>query len=306
MPSGIRLNQLEVNQVFITPITIEVFLYGILYVIATLVFFTLATISISLDLALRYNALTEQDTATFLKIRLGPYYIFIIASMLSDAMMLILEVLAVKTSSAEGGGGTLISTADATVVFTNQVYGCATLAENIVLTGLMAGRVWWLERRMKNILTAGKKRKVSQSLLGPIENFLIFLCRLQSGVLNPIFLSIWVGAVYSPILASFQLTPCALTQIFGISSTLIVLSIGIGIASNSQSPMSDEENRALVYENPEESVSNIEIPGLANGLIHPDHPIVQDRVHPSTDTIQPFSLKYDHDAITEPMKAEHL
>jgi len=141
--------------------------------------------------------------------------------------------MAVKSSGFEGAQ---LSTASVTAMFTSQIYGSVTLAENIVLTGLMAGRVWWLERRMKNILIAGKnKPKVSQSLLGPI---------LQSGALNPIFLSIWVAAAYSPTLDSIQLlTPCALTQIVGISSTLIVLSIGIGLASDSRSRMFDEENQ---------------------------------------------------------------
>ncbi|KAF9062335.1 hypothetical protein BDP27DRAFT_1428040 [Rhodocollybia butyracea] len=188
MSFQIQISQQALNEIFIIPITIEVFLYGIfvvlfslslyvfrtkvmpgmLYVIATLIFFTLATISIPVDLVGRYDGVTsdsiQQETDVW-KIQSVPYFIF-------------------------------------------------------AVTGL------------------------------------------QSGALNPIFLSIWVAAAYLPAEPSlhFFLTPCALTQVFGISSTIIVLSIGIGLASDSRTRVFDEENQAgLVSENLEESDSYAEI-----------------------------------------------
>ncbi|KAF9062343.1 hypothetical protein BDP27DRAFT_1336803 [Rhodocollybia butyracea] len=279
---------------------------GTLYVIVTLVFFTLATISISLDLAWRSLGGTNDDFSTQISTEVGPYYIFVIAGMLSDAMMIhrcyrlwnsrksviilpllgligisitwiVFEAMAVKSSTSEEEQ---FSTASVTAMFTSQIYGSVTLAENIVLTGLMAGRVWWLERRMKTILIVGKnKPKISQSLLGPI---------LQSGALNPIFLSIWVAAAYSPALDSVQLlTPCALTQIVGISSTLIVLSIGIGLASDSRSRVFDEENQSS--EDREESDLSTKT--------------MQTSICPSPDTIQPFTLTHGHDdSVREPLR----
>ncbi|KAF9062336.1 hypothetical protein BDP27DRAFT_1428041 [Rhodocollybia butyracea] len=295
---------------------------GMLYVIATFIFFTLATISIPLDLVGRsmgfFANLETQEGVDIFRVESVPYYIFAIAGIFSDAMMIhrcyrlwnsrksviilpllgliaicILEVLSLKEDLLDPFVGaateTTIETTEATTMFTSRIYGCASLAENIILTGLMAGRVWWLERRMKSILIAGKtesKAQVSQSLLGPI---------LQSGALNPIFLSIWVATAYLqlPGQTSLQfLTPCALTQVFGISSTLIVLSIGIGLASDSRTHMFDEENQSrLISKNLEESDSYTEI--------------TQDGVRPSIDSIQPFALKYDHDALSEPLRPEH-
>ncbi|KAF9058429.1 hypothetical protein BDP27DRAFT_1454078 [Rhodocollybia butyracea] len=346
--SQLQITQQELNEQFIIPITIEVFLYGIfvvlfgssiyifrkkvmpgmLYVIATLIFFILATISIPLDLGGRSIGFTsvsiQQDTDAW-KIQSVPYYIFAIAGILSDAMMIhrcyrlwnsrksviilpllgligicitwiVLEVLAVKDLprdeflGPEADFEAAATTANTTDMFTSAIYGCASLAENITLTGLMAGRVWWLERRMKNTLVAGKtgsKTRVSQSLLGPI---------LQSGALNPVFLSIWVAAAYSPLLSlRFLLTPCALTQVFGISSTLIVLSIGIGLDSDSRTRMFDEENQSqLVSEVLEDSDSYSET--------------MHNYMRPSTESTQPFDLKYDQDALssmTEPLRPEH-
>ncbi|KAF9065692.1 hypothetical protein BDP27DRAFT_1424562 [Rhodocollybia butyracea] len=259
---------------------------GMLYVIATLIFFTLATISISLALAWRSSSslseVTKKEPITQVNIQAGSFYIFVIAGMLSDAMMIhrcyrlwdskksviilpllgligifitwiVFEVLAIKNSSREGfDAKTQLEIANTTThMFIDQMYGGVTLAENIILTGLIAGRVWWLEHTMNNILIMGKnKTKASHSLLGPIA-------------LNPIFLTLWVAAAYSPALSSLQLlTPCALTQIVGISSTLIVVSIGIGLSSESgfRSHMFDEEHQtSLARENIEESDPNTRI-----------------------------------------------
>ncbi|KAF9058855.1 hypothetical protein BDP27DRAFT_1432141 [Rhodocollybia butyracea] len=321
---------------FIVPIAVELFLYGIflvlfsfsvyvvrkrvmpgiLYVIATLIFFTLATISISLDLAWRSSdgpvltgipllggaVIIKQST---LNLEPGPYYIFFIAGLLSDAMMIhrcyrlwnsrksviifplfILIgifitwiVLLVARLIVDPPGKPYYNAGSELADTTKSVYELyvlVTLVENLVLTGLMAGRVWWLDHKMKKILVGDKnKRRVSRSLLGPI---------LQSGALTPISLILWfiVDSVGSPVLlGNFFLTPCALTQIMGIASTLIVVSIGLGVDSDSQSHMSDEENQSAILV-------------LDSRELHPStRNAMQVQDCPSTDTIQPFSLKYD-------------
>ncbi|KAF9039401.1 hypothetical protein BDP27DRAFT_1435301 [Rhodocollybia butyracea] len=375
------ISQQELKEILIVPITIEVLLYGVfvvlfgfslyvfrkkvmpgmLYVVATLIFFTLATISIPLDLAGRYSyflvrggniesiAKENQQLVDMLKLLSVPYYIFAVAGILSDALMLtnatlecyiiltfilvdtsllpsmelkkichylalsridrnlhcVLEVLALKDLPGIAVNDSIDKAFSETYNFTSQVYGCASLAENIILTGLMAGRVWWLEHRMKNILTEDKNnRKVSQSLLGTI---------LQSGALNPTFLSIWVVSAYSSTLNTEGLqflSPCALTQVFGISSTLIILSIGIGLDSESRSRMLDQENQSLLLSESVEESQDLhteireilnQLSNLATNSAHLDHPTVAQYgdVHPSSDTIQPFALKYDHDALAE-------
>ncbi|KAF9062337.1 hypothetical protein BDP27DRAFT_1483377 [Rhodocollybia butyracea] len=334
----VTVNQQILNNLII-PITIEAFLYGKVESMPCWVpshlnwnttrhfrgslqfeFIHLSKKSYARDAISRsgiFFANSTQQSVNLLKIQSDPYYIFAITGMLSDAMMIhrcyclwnsrksviilplfgligicitwiVVEVLAKINLSREVGPhpeiavATALKTTNTTAMFTSRMYGCATLAENIILTGLMAGRVWWLERRIKNILITGeRKTQVSQSLLGPI---------LQSGALNPIFLSIYVGAAYSPALSSMRfLTPCALTQIFGISSTLIVLSIGIGLASDSQSRMFVEETQSKSEEaDPSTRLSSTQ-DGVGVG-------------GPRTETIQPLVLKYDRDAITEPLR----
>ncbi|KAE9391584.1 hypothetical protein BT96DRAFT_1001193 [Gymnopus androsaceus JB14] len=274
---------LSLSEQLVIPVAVELFLYGIflvlfifslyvfrkkfmpgpLYVTATLLFFTMATISLSLDLAWRSSSINtlevtglypvgspEVNTFPSTKsedLRSGPYYLFIIA----DAMMIhrcyrlwnsrkgviilpvfgliatiILEVLFFSAASIE---------------FTYMIYGPITLLENLVLTGLMAGRVWWLNHQFKRV--SGKtSQNVLQSLLVPV---------LQSGALNTAFLSTWTITTF--VTGSFQfLTPCALTQVVGISSTLIVVSVGIGL--NPPTTIPDQENQSgLILESTLES-----------------------------------------------------
>ncbi|KAF9071621.1 hypothetical protein BDP27DRAFT_1321620 [Rhodocollybia butyracea] len=297
--------QQTVVQTFIVPIAVELFLYGIFLgfymLLQTLVFFTLATISISLDLAWRSvnaSALTGMIEVTGLglssifeepggKLQTGPYYIYFIAGytvvtvygtqenpslfcLLLGLIGIFITWIVLLVSDSSHGDDEAAASAIETVYL---VYVLITFGENLVLTGLMAGRVWWLDHRIKKMLIGGKKKtSISQSVLGPI---------LQSGALNSIFLTIWVIINFNVGSDSFQsvinfLTPCALTQIVGIASTLIVVSIGISIGSDSQSHIFNGENRSAL-------------------LTHPDHLIVQmqDSVRPSTDTVQPFLLKYN-------------
>ncbi|KAF9058865.1 hypothetical protein BDP27DRAFT_1453658 [Rhodocollybia butyracea] len=307
---------------------------GKLYITATVIFFALATISISLDLAwLSTGAIPISVVSIFLsgntlKLQSGPYYIFFIAGLLSDAMMIhrcyhlwssrksiiILPSLGligillfwIVLLAINGDSDDVLFDAE-TTTFVYDVYGIVTLAENTALTGLMAGRIWWLDHRMKKTLIgagiSGNKPNFAWSLLGPI---------LQSGVLSLIFFSIWVITTW--VERSFQfLTPCALTQVVGISSTLIVVSIAINFGSDSQSRRSDEEDQPAL------DLENLELAS------YPNTGIMQDSVHrSSTDTIQPFVRKYEHlaqdtdiptgyltwtpnekEALIQPLRSEH-
>ncbi|KAF9066636.1 hypothetical protein BDP27DRAFT_1542585 [Rhodocollybia butyracea] len=300
-----------VVQSFIVLVAAELFLYGILYVIATLIFFILATISVSLDLAWRsVNAFAliveEPDVASVfvggplldVKLQSGPYYIYVIAGLLATwchsantPLLPSMELKKICHYFAFVGPNRnlqLGDEADQAAFITDstvyRVYVLITLGENLILTGLMAGRVWSLDHGMKKILIGGKKKiSFSQSLLGPI---------LQFGALNPIFLTIWVIINLTtgmPVNEESQfitlLTPCALTQIVGIASTLIVVSIGISSGSDSQSHMSNEENRSLLV------LESLELDPTSTGR---NIPQTHDSVRPSADTIQPFLLKYDN------------
>ncbi|KAE9406935.1 hypothetical protein BT96DRAFT_1014608 [Gymnopus androsaceus JB14] len=172
-----------------------------------------------------------------------------------------------------------------------DVYIIITFIQNIILTGMIAGRVWWLNYKVQRMLQlAGQPAKnASQDLLGPI---------LESGALTPIFLLLWmVLNLRASLLDSgnwywnYLISPCILTEIVGIASTLIVVRIGLGadaLASQSHSSMTshmDLENQdhcssELPVEPPTDNPSMISVLMPLADMSH--------------ETIQPFMLKYRH------------
>ncbi|KAF9058871.1 hypothetical protein BDP27DRAFT_538115 [Rhodocollybia butyracea] len=270
--------QRTLNESLVVPIAIELFLYGIfltlfssslyifraklmpgkLYVIGTAIFFITATVSVALDLAWRSG---DSDRATItglsptafgfkadekvVSIQAGPYYIFILAGMFSDAILIhrCYHLWNSRKSVVAVPFFGLIAIFIAWIVFEalldigqffDQVYIAATLLENLVLTGLMVGRVWWLHRRTNRISIDNKTNTTaSQRFAGTL---------LQSGALNSVFLIFSIITIFGT--GSFQiLTPCALTQI-GISATLLAVSIALGLGFDPQFGMLDEENQS--------------------------------------------------------------
>ncbi|KAJ3915609.1 hypothetical protein F5877DRAFT_69727 [Lentinula edodes] len=93
------------------------------------------------------------------------------------------------------------------------------LAQNVYLSGMIAGRIWWWNQCNKNM----------------------FVCQvkliLESATLTPIFLLLWMALNFSG--HDTILSPCALTQIVGIASTLIAVRIGLGIDDSCHVPLPD-------------------------------------------------------------------
>ncbi|KAJ3887857.1 hypothetical protein GG344DRAFT_68455 [Lentinula edodes] len=98
-------------------------------------------------------------------------------------------------------------------------YIYVTLAQNVYLSGMIAGRIWWWNQCNKNM----------------------FVCQvkliLESATLTPIFLLLWMTLNFSG--HDTILSPCALTQIVGIASTLIAVRIGLGIDDSCHVPLPD-------------------------------------------------------------------
>ncbi|KIK58795.1 hypothetical protein GYMLUDRAFT_262349 [Collybiopsis luxurians FD-317 M1] len=214
------------------------FLPGKFYVVTTILFFTLATTSVALELAqifisplypvlfdFHFNVINQLQTAS--------HSIFIVSGLLSDAILIYRcyrlwnSKKRVVVVPALGLVGSLVVwivfTAVESVDFIYIIYILTTLGQNILLTGLIVGRVWWLNRRTNSIFI-GQVDRAPSNLLWPV---------LISGVIVPLVLSICLLTDIFPIISNdgsleFLMSPCFLTQIVGISSTLMIVFIGLG------------------------------------------------------------------------------
>ncbi|KAF9068816.1 hypothetical protein BDP27DRAFT_1421633 [Rhodocollybia butyracea] len=192
------------------------------------------------------------------------------------------------------------------------VYVFAGITEGLILTGLLASRLWWLNRRTERILGKGSGstvRNLMVILYGMIVTrfgfFGLDLFSIESGLLLPVFLgmALAMNAATSPLLEAIVLegggagapavedsaqalpitirygaqilSVCALTQVTAIASTLILVRIGLGVdVQLTQFP--EGTRRTNVYK---ESSPDLER-------------LFMDDSNPAS--IHPFSLKY-HD-----------
>ncbi|KAJ4471153.1 hypothetical protein C8J55DRAFT_608110 [Lentinula edodes] len=251
-----------VNSAMIIPVAFAFLLYGIFtvlfglsiyifrrkftpgkhYIIATIYFFTLATVSVILELIFictasvpltpLYDNLLDSGISRGYIFQTALGIILLIIGSLADLLLIqrcyhlwnsrkrfvIAPIIGVLFSCAAW----IFATASHLGSIAYVDYIVLSIIQNLYLSGMIAGRIWWSNRKLKKVLVG--VGYTSQSLLGPI---------LESAILTPIFLILWVGLNYSgnggPDGRGSFLGPCALTQIVGISSTLIFVRIGLGI-----------------------------------------------------------------------------
>ncbi|KAJ3876310.1 hypothetical protein F5051DRAFT_429870 [Lentinula edodes] len=167
--------------------------------------------------------------------------------------------------------GFLSSLGKVAIVNTQIYFFIAALTQNLYLSGMIAGRIWWLNRRIKKVVDPP-----SRDLLVPSSYFDNF----------------FGGPVLSPY---------ALTQIVGIASSLVVVRIGLGIdalATLQTYPVretGDVENRALggVTTKNLEQCNPFKLQyehRMADGQTLTN--IVQNDGSRSSESIRPFQLKY--------------
>ncbi|KAJ3903017.1 hypothetical protein F5879DRAFT_1002774 [Lentinula edodes] len=180
--------------------------------------------------------------------------------------------------------GFLSSLGKVAIVNTQIYFFIAALTQNLYLSGMIAGRIWWLNRRIKKVVGPP-----SRDLLGPV---------LESAVLTPIFFVLWLASYFDNFFGGPVLSPYALTQIVGIASSLVVVRIGLGIdalATLQTYPVretGDVENRALggvTTKNLEQCNLQYEH-RMADGQTLTN--IVQNDGSRSSESIRPFQLKY--------------
>ncbi|KIK54732.1 hypothetical protein GYMLUDRAFT_99880 [Collybiopsis luxurians FD-317 M1] len=148
---------------------------------------------------------------------------------------------------------------DAITTVTAELYLAIELVENVLLTGIIAGRLWWINKRVNKILPGGEQPH-RQSLVGII---------LESAVIVPIMILLLFPAGFYNVNHIFQyivLNPCILTQTTAIVSILIVIRIGLAVNDPPADP--DLETPNLV---------EIDKPGR-------NKPV---------QAVQPFQLKYN-------------
>ncbi|KAE9386897.1 hypothetical protein BT96DRAFT_1026043 [Gymnopus androsaceus JB14] len=159
-----------------------------------------------------------------------------------------------------------------------NLYTLTTFIQNLILTGMIAGRMWWLNYKTEKILGGQSSQKMSPNLLGPI---------LESGSLTTVFLLIWVVLNYGPVTLGTQwrdvIGPCTLTQVMGIASTLIAVRIGLGVDALS----STQPHHPLAEDAENQHASDLAID---------DHDEISEQnedIRPREPEVQPFQLKYD-------------
>ncbi|KAJ3852973.1 hypothetical protein EV368DRAFT_82033 [Lentinula lateritia] len=187
---------------------------GKLYITATLLFFIAATVSVMLDLIsvctrlplpflmFRGSVYIEPSGDGTLAFVASAEALFLFVGSLSDIMLLqrcyrlwnsrkyVIVVPAFLIPAC------VVTAVIGLEGISYMAYILATLAQNLYLSGMIAGRMYWLNRNMKTIFAG-------QSSHTPSKPIIIIL---ESAIITPIFLTI-----------------------VGIASTLMVVRIGLGI-----------------------------------------------------------------------------
>ncbi|KIK58779.1 hypothetical protein GYMLUDRAFT_262342 [Collybiopsis luxurians FD-317 M1] len=363
------------NSDFIIPVALGLFSYGIfvvlfglsmhvfrqkflpgnIYVIATVLFFALATASIALNLALTFLLPIDPLKIAFFgpdEPGLGSFkleyilrLLFMTSGLLSDVVLIhrcyhlwnskkrIVFVPILLAVGSFGGIVTFIACMAINGAGVNpsyQLFIIVTAFQNTLLTGLIVGRVWWLNRQINRMLIE-RAQRAPLNLLWPV---------LISGVVFPLVLLATVindaALPYSVYFYSdFLISPCLLTQIVGISSTLTIVFLGLSTDSvvgsvsvitkdpeNHSSTTSAQNSREISSERtgssllslipgPDSSQSSRPIPsGInSNGLVRPyslkfdrcsgtvetalsDEDHVLQSTSTGDGTVRPYNLKY--------------
>ncbi|KAF9061834.1 hypothetical protein BDP27DRAFT_313409 [Rhodocollybia butyracea] len=310
------------------PVALELFLYGIflsifglsiyvfrqklrpgkLYVMATLLFFALATSSVIIDLLSKHNAFLEfigsSPALNFNEELLDQYReslhtegfsfatksIFFVTSALEDLLLLhrccclwnarkiVIIPLALTVLGIIPLGIFLqFGFGKSNSLFI--VYVVVGIFKELILTGMLASRLWWLNRQAEKLL--GKN---SRNVITNLTQ--IFL---ESGMLLLLFLG--VALAMNEVISQFGLTNsmpqgepgiesmCSFTQVTAIVSTLILVRIGLGV------DVQPSEGKHRTNMDPNTAVESL-APDLEQAIIN-----VEDS---NSVTPHPFLLKY-HD-----------
>ncbi|KIM43707.1 hypothetical protein M413DRAFT_387096 [Hebeloma cylindrosporum] len=229
---------------YIGAVMLETFLYGlyvILFAICVYVLWRKKTISwVLLAFAVAMFALATADLGyTFYLIfgqlmkgslavkELRPkFWLYVANNVLADSLLLYrcYVVWGCKKIVVIGPAIPLIGSTvcgflfEGSTRFQAWIYVVTTLILNLILTGLTAGRIWWLARKARLILGTGLLQRYNTTIVILIE----------SGVLYSLYIILDLVLLY--ILDNIFILDAGLIQVVGIIPTLIIVQVGLGRA----------------------------------------------------------------------------
>jgi len=110
------------------------------------------------------------------------------------------------------------------------IYLIMTFSLNAILTGLTAGRIWWVTRTARNILGTGLLQRYNTTIRILIE----------SGVLYSAYIILDLALRRTAVAGT--IVDAGLIQIVGIMPTLIIVQVGLGRAAHDAPPTRPEAN----------------------------------------------------------------
>ncbi|KAF8202678.1 hypothetical protein K438DRAFT_583008 [Mycena galopus ATCC 62051] len=97
-----------------------------------------------------------------------------------------------------------------------------TLATNVLVTALTAGRIWWICRQCRGYLKTSEQRRCASSVTILVESGLVYSAAILT-YLVVISIPNLINTLGEPILQM-------LTQVMGIAPTLIIVRVGLGVS----------------------------------------------------------------------------
>ncbi|KAJ8695614.1 hypothetical protein PTI98_008199 [Pleurotus ostreatus] len=189
-------------------------------IIATVLLFFLSTVKLALDLASVVVAYTDDVSSIFdSSLDRAGVYIYVSASAVSDALLIYRCSIIWEARKSVLALPLLLAVTSALTGYTSQLSGSVfvilSMITNITVTSLIAGRIWWISRRLREFLgTTYTEYTAAMAII--IESGL--LCTVSTAVFTATYnvqVARWAAYYFS-------------SQAIGIAPTLILVRVGLG------------------------------------------------------------------------------
>ncbi|KAF9562094.1 hypothetical protein CPC08DRAFT_592671, partial [Agrocybe pediades] len=196
--------------------------------VSAIVMFGLASADIGYTLYLLFGGLLMKGQLGFKELR-PKYWLYVTNNVIADSLLLYRCYVVWEFSKLVIVGPLILLVAGAVCGYVFEgsssslfdkafVYLIMTFILNVVLTGLTAGRIWWLARKARSVLGTGLLQRYNATITILIESGLVYSVYI---ILN---LAMNKAAIANVILDA------GLIQVVGIMPTLIIVQVGLGRA----------------------------------------------------------------------------
>jgi hypothetical protein len=189
-----------------------------------MIMFTLATVDVVLEISFLFWFVVKDNTIPTADEHFK-YLIYITSNLIADSLVIyrchavwngskrviILPCFLLLCGSAFGYGFIAIGEDDYMFRQLLIAFLFTTVALNLLVTFLMAGRIWWIARKAQSILGPGLSSKYATMIAVIVE----------SGVISSIYFTL-------DVVVQDLILDAGLAQIVGIVPTLIIVQIGLG------------------------------------------------------------------------------